>query len=606
VLVPFARDNGVQVRGIQMLNGFGEFCEDYFDGARAPLDNVIGGLNNGWQVAMTALSYERGAEATTQYLAYLPEFWAIVDQARKIGRDDDPLTRQQLAQAYLNVELMRYGGMRTLARLIHGLSPGPLEAINKLHKSEYHRWLGEVAIDLDDTSGLIRPQGTGYPTTRWQDLFLSSRAGTIYSGTSEIQRNIVGERMLGLPKEPAADARAGAKGTSPRATSAPAATMARGVSGQDQALPGFLPNTEQQALAKNVRVFLASQSPVSAARELMTEPAGFDRRCWDLMATQLGLHGLRIPEQFGGSEQGFTELRIVLSELGRELYTGPYLSSMLTIEAIIASADAGTMARLLPSLADGTAIGALAIWDEVGAYRSSEIRTRAHHNKYGWTLEGDKAIVLHGQAATVLITAAATEGGLSLFAVDASAAGVSVNPQPALDQTRQIASIRLEGAPGSLIGQEGAAGPLIQTILDRAALAIAADSLGVAERVLEMTVDYAKMRNQFGRPIGSFQAVKHKCADMLKSIELGRSAIYYAAHIADTEPAELTPAASIAKIQCAEACTIAAAESIQIHGGVGFTWEHDAHLYFKRARANATLFGNQAFHRERLLYAIGV
>ena len=165
-----------------MLNGTEEFCEDYFDAARAPLANVIGGLNNGWHVAMTALAYERGAEATTQYLSYLPEFWDLVGQARKTGRVDDPLIRQRLATAYLNVELMRYGGIRTLARLIRGLPPGALEAIGKLHWSEYHRWLGEVAIELDDTAGLVRPEGAGYPTTRWQDLYLSSRSGTIYSG----------------------------------------------------------------------------------------------------------------------------------------------------------------------------------------------------------------------------------------------------------------------------------------------------------------------------------------------------------------------------------------------------------------------------------------
>src|SRR5262249_53990237 len=161
------------------------------DGARAPVDNIIGGLNNGWRVAMTALAFERGVEATTQYLSYLPEFWDLVGQARKVGRVEDQVTRQHLARAYLNVELMRYSGVRTLARLIRGLQPGALEAISKLHWSEYHRWLGEVAIELDDTGGLVRPDGPGYPTTRWQDLFLSSRSGTIYSGTSEIQRNIL-------------------------------------------------------------------------------------------------------------------------------------------------------------------------------------------------------------------------------------------------------------------------------------------------------------------------------------------------------------------------------------------------------------------------------
>jgi alkylation response protein AidB-like acyl-CoA dehydrogenase len=202
VLVPFTPENNIEVRPIMMINGIADFCEDFFDNARAPLFNVIGGLNNGWRVAMTALSYERGADATTQHLSYLPEFWALVEQAAARDRLTDPPVRQRLAWAYANVELMRYAGLRSLSRLLAGGPPGVLESVSKLHWSEYQRELGEFAIELDDDFGLIRPDGPGYPVTRWQDLYLSSRSGTIYSGTSEIQRNIIAERVLGLPKEP--------------------------------------------------------------------------------------------------------------------------------------------------------------------------------------------------------------------------------------------------------------------------------------------------------------------------------------------------------------------------------------------------------------------
>jgi alkylation response protein AidB-like acyl-CoA dehydrogenase len=202
VLMPFTSENNIEVRQIQMLNGIGEFSEDFFDGARAPLFNVIGGLNNGWRVAMTALGVERGADATTQHLSYLPEYWALVEQARSTGKVKDSRIRQQLAWAYSNVELMRYAGLKSMSRLVAGGESGALDAVNKLHWSEYHRRLGEIAIELDDDGGLIRPEGEGYQMTHWQDLYLSSRSGTIYSGTSEIQRNIIGERVLGLPKEP--------------------------------------------------------------------------------------------------------------------------------------------------------------------------------------------------------------------------------------------------------------------------------------------------------------------------------------------------------------------------------------------------------------------
>ena len=600
VLAPFSAANGIEVRRIAMLNGTQEFCEDYFDGARAPLANIIGGLNNGWQVAMTALAFERGAEATTQYLSYLPEFWELVAQARKYERAADPLLRSQLASAYVNVELMRYSGIRTLARLIRGLPPGAIEAVNKLHWSEYARWLGEVSIGLDDTAGLIRPAGDGYLTTRWQDAFLSSRSGTIYSGTSEIQRNILAERVLGLPKEPSA-------GGSSRAAATAGVPAAPAGGQESEALPGFVLSPEQQEFGASLRRFLAQRAPVSAARAAMTDPAGYDRAVWQQLAGQLGLQGLRIPEEYGGSGQGFTELRIALTELGRELYTGPFLASaVLATEALLASGDTAAMADLLPGLAAGQTVGTLAYWDDLSPAGPGAVHTRAQQEADGWRLTGRKGVVLHGQSATLLIVAAATPGGLSLFAVDPAAEGVTVSALPALDQTRELACVELRDVPGRLLGAEGEAAAVLETVQDLAAVALAADSLGVAEKVLEVTVGYAATRQQFDRPIGSFQAIKHKCANVLMSIELARSGLFYAAHTADRDRAELRTAASIARIQCTEAASLAAGESIQIHGGIGFTWEHDAHLYFKRARANAALIGDLSYYRERLLHAIGV
>jgi alkylation response protein AidB-like acyl-CoA dehydrogenase len=184
------------------MSGAAEFCEDFLDGVRAPLFNVIGGLNNGWRVAMTTLGYERGGSATILHLAYEREFWELADTARKRGNNTDPLIRQQLAWAYSQVQLMRFTGLRTLAGLAEGRQPGPEASISKLFWSEYHKRLGEIAMDIEGTDGLVRPGGDGYQTTNWQNVFLSSRAGTIYSGTSEIQRNIIAERALGLPKEP--------------------------------------------------------------------------------------------------------------------------------------------------------------------------------------------------------------------------------------------------------------------------------------------------------------------------------------------------------------------------------------------------------------------
>jgi alkylation response protein AidB-like acyl-CoA dehydrogenase len=201
VLIDF-KDPAVTYQPVRQMSGAAEFCEDFLDGVRAPLFNVIGGLNNGWRVAMTTLGYERGGSATIMHLAYEREFWELVETARKRGNSSDPEIRQKLAWAYSQVEIMRFAGLRALAGLAQGRRPGPEASINKLFWSEYHKKLGEIAMDIEGTDALVRPEGPGYSTTPWQNVFLASRAGSIYSGTNEIQRNIIAERALGLPKEP--------------------------------------------------------------------------------------------------------------------------------------------------------------------------------------------------------------------------------------------------------------------------------------------------------------------------------------------------------------------------------------------------------------------
>jgi alkylation response protein AidB-like acyl-CoA dehydrogenase len=203
VLISFTGP-GVQYRPIRQLSGAAEFCEDFLDGVRAPLFNVIGGLGNGWRVAMTTLGHERGGRATTAHLGFEREFWDLVEAARKRGKTTDPLVRQQLAWAYTGVQLMRCSGLAALAAAAQGRPPGPEASVTKLFWSEYHKRLGEIAVGIEGSDTLIRPEGPGYPTSNWQNVFLSSRAGTIYSGTSEIQRNIIAERALGLPREPRA------------------------------------------------------------------------------------------------------------------------------------------------------------------------------------------------------------------------------------------------------------------------------------------------------------------------------------------------------------------------------------------------------------------
>jgi alkylation response protein AidB-like acyl-CoA dehydrogenase len=195
-------DPAVTVRPIRQISGSAEFAEDFFDGVRAPLFNVIGELGDGWRVAMTTLGFERGSSATVQYLGFEKEYWELVETARKHGKTSDPQVRQQLAWAYTQVQLMKYSGLRTLSQLAAGKQPGPEASLVKLFWSEYWRRVGEIAVGIEGPEALLRPDGGNYPTDHWQDVFLASRAGTIYAGSNEIQRNIIGERVLGLPKEP--------------------------------------------------------------------------------------------------------------------------------------------------------------------------------------------------------------------------------------------------------------------------------------------------------------------------------------------------------------------------------------------------------------------
>lgn len=362
---------------------------------------------------------------------------------------------------------------------------------------------------------------------------------------------------------------------------------------------------EQRELRSALRRFFAEKSPSAEVRRLMAAPTGYDPAVWSQMAGQLGLQGLAIPEEYGGSGFRFRELVIVLEEMGRALLCAPYLASaVLAANALLLSGDEAAKADLLPGIADGTAIATLAFTEQNGRWDEAGIELAARPGRTSdkaWLLDGVKSYVLDGQAADVVLVVARTEGpALSLFAVDATAPGLVRTPLPTLDQTRRLSRLEFAGVSARLVGQEGAAGEVLTATLDRAAVALAAEQLGGAQRVLEMSVEYAKVRTQFGRPIGSFQAIKHKCADLLVEVESSRSAVMHAAAVADTEPERLPAAAALAQAYCSDAFFHAAAETIQIHGGIGFTWEHDAHLYFKRAKSSQAFLGDSAHHRGKL------
>ncbi|MGV0851893.1 acyl-CoA dehydrogenase family protein [Mycolicibacterium phlei] len=346
-----------------------------------------------------------------------------------------------------------------------------------------------------------------------------------------------------------------------------------------------------------VRDFLAARSPSSAVRTAMD--SGYDERVWRELTADLGLAAIAVPERFGGAGAGMPELAVVFEEMGAALLCSPFFATVaLAIPALLASDDADVIGDLLPGLLDGSATGTLILDGALEVWQPHKVSLTARRDGGGFLISGDAPLVLDGDRADVILAAARTGDGLSLFAVPGDAPGLQRTPLTALDRTRRPARLRFADVPARLVGDEGGATRALTRASDLALVALAAEQTGGAARCLTMAVDYAKNRIQFGRAIGSFQAVKHRCADMLVLVEGARSAAYHAAEVWDSP--ELPVAAAVAKLACSEAFLQCALDSMRTHGGIGFTWEHDAHLYVRRAKASQLMFGSPDTHAGRL------
>jgi len=369
----------------------------------------------------------------------------------------------------------------------------------------------------------------------------------------------------------------------------------------------FAFSEEQEQLREFVRQFLENYSAEATVRELMETEAGYDPATWAMMAEQLGLQSLIIPEEHGGQGFGYVELVVIMEEMGRALLCAPFFSTVvLAANTLIHAGDEAAAAEILPGIASGETIATLAFTEESGRWDEAGITMEATADGDAWTLSGTKMYVLDGHLANVVLVAARTASGVSLFKVDGEAAGLTRTSLATMDMTRKQARLDFDGVSATMIGAEGAGWPVLERVLDLAAVALAAEQVGGAQICLDTAVQYAKDRVQFGRPIGSFQAIKHKCADMLLEVESAKSAAYYAGWCAAELNDELPSVASLAKAYCSEAYFHTTAENIQIHGGIGFTWEHSAHLYFKRAKSSELLFGDPTYHRELLAQRIGI
>ena len=368
---------------------------------------------------------------------------------------------------------------------------------------------------------------------------------------------------------------------------------------------------EQEELRRTVRKFLESRSPMSETRRLMETDEGYDDVVWKQMAQELALQGIHVPEEYGGQGFSFVELGIVLHELGRTLLPAPYFSTVCLATNVILNAGTEEQKRdLLPALANGERTATLALAEPNGRCDATGIEATATSDGDVFAIDGTKSYVLDGHTASLVIVAAREPGtggedGVGLFVAEGDADGLTRTKLETIDRTRKQAKLVFEGVRAARLGTAG--WHAVERTLQQAAICLAAESTGGAERCLEMAVDYAKSRVQFGKPIGAFQAIKHMCADMLLDVESAKTATYFGLWAASAgDDRELWIAAPLAKSFCSEAFFRCATANHQVHGGIGFTWEHDAHLFFRRAKSSELLFGDPASHRERLADRLGI
>jgi alkylation response protein AidB-like acyl-CoA dehydrogenase len=368
----------------------------------------------------------------------------------------------------------------------------------------------------------------------------------------------------------------------------------------------FVFTDEHHELRKTVRSFLEKRSDEKAVRATMVSERGYDLELWKQLAEELGLVGLIIPEEHGGAGLGAVELLVAMEEMGRALLCAPYLgTSVFAASALLQCANGVAQKELLPAIASGACIACVAYAEPNGRWDLTGVTLRANGSGPGATLTGEKTLVLDGHVANVLLVVTRGDAGLELLRVDASAPGLTRRAIPPLDLTRKLARVSFRDTPATRISS-GDQTANLERVIALVCAALAAEQVGGAQRVLDMATDYAKTRLQFGRPIGSYQGIKHKCAEMLVSVEMAKSAAYNALFgYAANEP-DFLESAALAKAYCSEAYFKAAADNIQIHGGMGFTWEAAPHLYFKRAKASELLFGDAAHHREALARHVGL
>jgi acyl-CoA dehydrogenase len=566
LLIPM-NSPGITVRPLRDISGAAHFAEVFLDEVEVPVENRVGDEGAGWSIMRTSLGHERATAFLADEFKYRRTVDRVMDLivARQLA--DDPLVRQDVARLESGVRTIAANSARALAAVLRGEDPGGVASVNRLVKSEFEQHMHALALRA---VGPYAALGSRAPDAvdngRWTFGYLMSRATTIGAGTAEIQRNTIAESVLGLPSH---------RGEAIRAAAV--------TPGAPLAVPEEDERELREVLAQTLRAAVDESALLDRKRAIgAAEPA-----VWTALV-DFGLPGLAVAESLGGGGARPRLLYAAIEEAAKALAPAPLVPSVTALDVAVQCGAKDLIERIT---AGAAAAFAVPLYD--GGWVTSGCALPEWN---GTALHGVVPIVAGAPSAEVLIVLARNGAGEVLVAVDAAADGVDVAAHQPLDVTATIGAVTLTGATGEVLADGAEARLALHSARRQAVLAVAADSVGVGSRALAMAVDWAGERHQFGRPIGSFQAVSHRCADMLVALEGARSQVLAAAEVDVEESEYLVDLASAAAL---DAGVSAAEGALQIHGGVGFTWEHPIHLLLRRAQANAVLVGRADALRDR-------
>jgi alkylation response protein AidB-like acyl-CoA dehydrogenase len=567
LLIPM-KSPGITVRPLRDVSGAAHFAEVFFDDVEVPVENRVGDEGAGWSIMRTSLGHERATAFLADEFKYRRTADRVVDLVVSRGLAGDPLVRQDVARLESGVRTIAANSSRALAAVLRGEDPGGVASVNRLVKSEFEQHMHALALRA---AGPHAALGSRAPEAvdggRWTFGYLMSRATTIGAGTSEIQRNTIAESVLGLPSH---------RGENTR------------VAAVTPGEPLAVPEEDERELRDVLAATLEARVDVATLLDRKRPVDATESVVWSALV-DFGLPGLAVAESMGGGGARPRLLYAAIEEAAKALAAAPLVP---TVTALDVAVHCGAKA-LVQRIADGATAAFAVPLDDGGWVTGGQELPEWN----GSALDGVVPIVAGAPSAEVLLVLAHNViDGEILLAVDASADGVTVAANQPLDLTATIGSVTFAAAAGEVLADGGDVPDILKSARRQALLAVAADSVGVGSRALAMAVGWAVERHQFGRPIGSFQAVSHRCADMLVAVEGARSLVLAAADADLDGPAYLVDLAAAAAL---DAGVVATEGALQIHGGVGFTWEHPVHLLLRRAQANAVLVGRADALRDR-------